>query len=139
VNDWGVVFLGVIALATLVTAIVQVAILVAAGRVATRVERAAADVQRDMRPLIEHLDAIGRDARRASSLAAAQLERVDAMSADIAERLDRTLNTIQSAASGGVREGAAMLAAFKAALSVVRDFRAGRARRAADDEDALFI
>jgi hypothetical protein len=139
VTDWGVVFLGVIAAATLATAIVQVAVLVAAGRLASRVERAAADVQREVRPLIEHLDAIGRDARRASSLAAAQFERVDAMSADLADRVNRTLNSIQSAASGGVREGAAMMAAFRAALSVVRDFRAGRARSAAEDDDALFI
>jgi hypothetical protein len=96
-------------------------------------------MQREVRPLVEHLDAIGRDARRASSLAAAQLERVDRMSADLADRLDRTLNTIQSAATGGVREGAAMLAAFRAALSVVRQFRAGRARSRAEDDDALFI
>ena len=138
-TDWAVVFLGVIAAATLATAIVQVAVLVAAGRLASRIERAAADVQREVRPLIAHLDAIGRDARRASSLAAAQFERVDAMSADLAERVDRTMNSIQSAASGGVREGAAVMAAFRAALTVVRDFRASRARSAAEDEDALFI
>jgi hypothetical protein len=139
VNDWGVVFLGVIAATTLVTAFVQVAFIVATGRLARRLERAADEMQREVRPLVEHLDAIGRDARRASSLAAAQLERVDNMAADLTERLDRTLNTIQSAATGGVREGAAMLAAFRAALSVVRDFRAGRARSRADDDDALFI
>ena len=138
-NDWGVVFLGVIAAATLVTALTQVAFIVATGRLARRLERAADDMQREMRPLVEHLDAIGRDARRASSLAAAQLERVDRMSADLADRVDRTLNTIQAAASGGVREGAAMLAAFRAALSVVREFRASRARTGAEDDDALFI
>jgi hypothetical protein len=32
-----------------------------------------------------------------------------------------------------------MLAAFRAALSAVRDFRGPRARPGADDEDALFI
>ena len=136
---WGVVFLGVIAAATLVTAFVQVAFIVATGRLARRLERAANDMQREVRPLVEHLDTIGRDARRASSLAAAQLERVDRMSADLTDRLDRTLNTIQSAATGGVREGAAMLAAFRAALSVVRQFRAGRSRSGAEDDDALFI
>ena len=138
-SDWGDVFLGVIAVATLATAIVQVGVLVAAGRLASRVERAAADVERELRPLFEHLNAIGRDAARASSLATAQVERVDAMSADLADRVDQTLNSIQSAASGGVREGAAMMAAFRAALSVVRDFRAGRRAAAAEDDDALFI
>lgn len=138
-TDWGVAFLGVIAAATLVMAFAQVSFLVAAGRLTRRVERAAEDVRRELRPIVEHLDAIGRDARRASAITTAQLERVDQMSADLADRLDRTLNTIQSAASGGAREGAAMLAAFRAAVSVVRGFRSSRARAGADDEDALFI
>jgi len=139
VTDWGVVFLGLIAAATLTMALAQVTFLVAVGRLTRRVERATEDVRRELRPLVEHLDAVGRDAKRASALAAAQLERVDQMSADLADRVDRTLNTIQSAASGGVREGAAMIAAFRAAMSVVRGFRASRARTGADDEDALFI
>jgi hypothetical protein len=139
VNDWAVVFLGVIAAATLITAIAQVGFIVATGRLARRLERAADDVQREVRPLVEHLDAIGRDARRASSLAAAQLERVDDMAADLADRVDRTLNTLQTAAAGGVREGTAMLAAFRAAMAVVREFRASRSRARAEDDDALFI
>ena len=138
-NDWGDVFLGVIAVATLVMAALQVAFFVAAGKVTRRVERAADSLHQDLKPLIEHLDAIGRDAKRASSLAALQLERVDRMSADLADRLDRTLHTLHSAASGGAREGAAMLAAIRAALSAVRDFRSPRARTGADDDDALFI
>ena len=138
-TDWGVVFLGVIAAATLVTALAQVAFIVATGRLARRLERAADDMQREVRPLVEHLDAIGRDARRASSLAAAQFERVDQLAADLADRLDRTLNTLQTAAAGSVREGAAMLAAFRAAMAVVRDFRVSRARARAEDDDALFI
>jgi hypothetical protein len=139
VNDWGVVFLGIIAVATLITALAQVGLIVATGRLARRLERAADDVQREVRPLVEHLDAIGRDARRASSLAAAQLERVDHMSADLADRLDRTLNTLHTAAAGGVREGTAILAAFRAAMAVVREFRTSRARAGAEDDDALFI
>ena len=138
-NDWAVVFLGIIAAATLITAIAQVGFIVATGRLARRLERAADDVQREVKPLVEHLDAIGRDARRASSLAAAQLERVDDMAADLADRVDRTLNTLQTAAAGGVREGAAILAAFRAAMAVVREFRASRSRAGAEDDDALFI
>ena len=138
-TDWAVVFLGVIAAATLVTALAQVAFIVATGRLARRLERAANEMQREVRPLVEHLDAIGRDARRASALAAAQFERVDQLSADLADRLDRTLTSLQTAAAGGMREGAAMLAAFRAAMAVVRESRAGRARARAEDDDALFI
>jgi hypothetical protein len=139
VIDWVLVFLGLIALATLVMAALQVALFVAAGKVTRRVERAADSIHQELRPLIEHLDAIGRDAKRASSLAAVQVERVDRLAADLAERLDRTLHTLQSAASGGAREGAAMFAAFRAALSAVRGFRSSRGRAGADDDDALFI
>ena len=138
-TDWGVVFLGVIAVATLVMAALQVAFFVAAGKASRRAAQAADSFHKELKPLIEHLDAIGRDAKRASSLAAVQIERVDRMSADLAERLDRTLQSLQTAASGGAREGAAMLAAFRAALSAVRGFRSPRARAGADDDDALFI
>ena len=138
-TDWGLVFLGLIAAATLVIAFAQVSFLVAVGKLTREVVRAAEDVQRELRPIVAHLDAIGRDARRASALATAQLERVDEISTDLASRLDRTVNIIQSAASGGVREGAALFAAFRAAMAVIRDFRASRARSGAEDDDALFI
>jgi hypothetical protein len=46
---------------------------------------------------VDHLDAIGRDARRASSLAAAQLERVDRMSADLVGRLDQPVVVVPPA------------------------------------------
>jgi hypothetical protein len=139
VTDWAVVFLGVIALATLVGAIVQVAVLVMAGRLARRLERLTEQIQRDLKPLFEHLDVIGRDAARATALGTAQVERLDNLLADLAERLDRTLNTLQAAAAGGAREGAAILAAFRAAMSALRDFRGGRARQRSEEDDALFI
>lgn len=138
-SDWAVVFLGVIALATLTTAIIQVGMIVAIGRAARRLEGIAAQVERDLKPILDNVHAITLDAARASSLAAAQVERADRLFADVAERVDRTLNTLQAAAAGGAREGAALLAAFRAALGVVRDLREGRARARAEEEDALFI
>jgi hypothetical protein len=81
---------------------------------------------------------MGRDASRATALGVAQVERADRVLADLSERLDRTLNTLQNAASGGAREGAAVMAAFRAAMGALRDFRTSRRSRA-DDDDALFI
>ena len=138
-SDWAVVFLGVIAFATLVAALAQVAVLVTAGRLTRRIERVADDVHRDLKPLFEHLDAVGRDAARATALGVAQVERADRVLGDLAERLDRTLNTLQHAASGGAREGAAVMAAFRAAMAALRDFRTSRSRSRAHDDDALFI
>jgi hypothetical protein len=133
------IFLGVIAFATLATAIVQIGVLVAAGLLARRLQRLADTAERELKPLVEHLNAIGRDASRAASLATAQVERADRLFADLAQRIEQILTTIQTVASGPLREGAAMMAAVRAILSVIRDVRAGRARTRAEDEDALFV
>jgi len=74
VSDWTDVFLGVIALATLAAAIMQTAVLVAAGRLARRMERFVDHADQELKPIIGHLDAIGRDASRAASLATAQVD-----------------------------------------------------------------
>lgn len=138
-SDWSTVFLGVIAVATLATAIVQIGVLVAASRLARRAERLMDVVEQEVRPILGHLNAIGRDASRAASLATVQVERVDRMFALLAERLEETLNTIQTTVTRPARDAAALVAGIRTALSFIRDFKAGRARSRADDEDALFI
>lgn len=138
-SDWAQVFLGVIAAATLATAIGQIGVLVAAGRLARRIQRLTDKVERELTPLFEHVNAIGRDASRAASLATAQIERADRVCADLVERLERLMNTAQVAFGGTAREGAALLAGFRAAFNVIRDMRAARARPRAEDEDGLFI
>jgi hypothetical protein len=160
VSDWASVFLGVIALATLATAIMQIAVLVAAGRLARRIERFVDHTERELKPIMGHLNAIGRDASRAASLATAQVERADRIITTQVERADRvittqveradrvlatlvdrlgeTLDTIQTAVTRPAREGAALLAGFRAALGILRE-RGVRSRSRADDEKALFI
>ena len=137
--DWAELFLGVIAAATLVTAIAQVGVLVAAGLLARRIERLTDKLDRELSPFFEHVNAIGRDASRAASLAAAQVERADRLFADLAQRVERLMNTVQAAVGGTAREGAAILAGLRTALTVIREMRAGRARARAEDEDGLFI
>jgi len=139
VSDWATVFLGVIAVATLATAIVQVGMLVAASRLARRAERLIDLVEHEVRPILGHLNAIGRDASRAASVATAQVERVDRMFATLAERLEQTLDTLQTTVTKPAREVAALVAGLRAAFSFIRDFKAGRARSRADEEDTLFI
>ena len=130
-------FLGVIAVATLATAIVQIGLLVAAGMLARRINRLAGSVERELKPLAGHLNAIGRDASRAVSLATAQVERVDRLFADVMGRAEATLGTLQAAVVGPVREGSAMVAGLRALLQALRNSRSGQGRP--DDEDALFI
>ena len=137
-SDWAVVFLGVIAVATLASAVVQIGVLLAAGRLARRIERLADQIERDLTPMFGHLNAIGRDAARAASLAAIQVERADRVFADLVQRLDQTLATIQTSVVKPAREGAAILSGLRAAIDALRH-RGGRARSRAEEEDALFI
>jgi hypothetical protein len=141
VNTWSVVFLGVIAAATLATAIIQIAVIVAAGRLARRVERLADELEREVKPLFGHLNAIGRDAARAAALATQQVERADRVFADIAVRIEQGLNSVQAALGKPASEGRALLSAFKATIQALRDVRrGGRARQGrSEDEEALFI
>jgi len=137
---WSEIFLGVIATATLATAIAQVGIFITAGRVERRLERLAKEVQRELRPVFGHLDAIGRDASRATALAAAQVERFDGVCSDLVQRIEEAAGAFQAGLAVPVREGRAILSGLRAALGAIREVRANAgARRSRDDEDALFI
>jgi hypothetical protein len=140
VSGWTDVFLGVIAAATLVTAILQVGVLVAAGRLVMQLIRLVNRIEHEVKPIFAHLDSIGRDTARAASLAAAQVERADGLFADFAQRVESTMDTVQTAVGMPAREGAAILAGVRAAMSTLRGMRGTRSRRArGEDEDALFI
>ena len=139
--NWSLVFLGVIAVAMLATAVVQLFVLISAGRIARRLDRLADQVERDLSPLIASLNSIGQDAARAASLATAQVERVDRLFGDASQRLEATLGVIQTAISAPAREGAALMVGVRAALDALRRNMTNRPprSRSGDDEDALFI
>lgn len=135
-NTW----LGVIAIATLLIAIVQVGVLVVAAMLARRVARLTAEFERQARPVLQHLDALGREATRAAALAAVQVERADRLFANVSGRVEQSMDQVQSAMSMPAREGAALFSAVRAAISAFRNPPpASRGRSRADDEDALFI
>jgi hypothetical protein len=136
---WPAIFLGVIAVATVAMAVVQVGVIVAAGRLARRVERLADQVERELTPLFTHVNAIGRDASRAMALATAQVERADKLFGDLAAKIDQTVAMLQSNLVAPAREGRALLAALRAVLGAIRGARARARQAGADDEDALFI
>ena len=137
---WSEVFLGAIAVATLTMAIVLVRVLVAASQLARRVDQLADTFEHDLKPLFGHMNAIGRDAARATALAAAQVERADRLFTDLAQKVEQTLATLQSSINRPAREGQALLAGLRAALAVIDEMRRRRrARQRPEDEDALFI
>jgi predicted PurR-regulated permease PerM len=141
VSGWTEVFLGVIAVATLAIALVHIAVLVAAGMVARRIGRLIDEVEREMKPVFGQLQAIARDAARAAAVAGAQVERADRLLSDLGQRIEQTLNTVQTSFLTPIREGRALFGAFRAGLAAIRELRdrarSGQSR--ADEEDALFI
>ena len=138
-SGWTDIFLGVIAVTTLVTAIIQVGVLVIAGRLVMRVMRLTDRVEHELKPIFAHLDSIGRDAARAASVAAAQVDRADGLFADLAGRVVHAMDVVQTAVGKPAREGAAVMAGFRAAMSALRDSRQTRSRTRSEDENALFI
>lgn len=139
-NTWATVFLGVIAAATLMTAVLQVVLLVAGVSLVRRISRFVDFVETEVKPIIGHIDAIARDASRAASLALAQVERADQLLSETILRIEQTLSTVQSLIVGALREGNALMMGFRAVMAAVRGFqRRQTSRRRAEDDEALFI
>jgi len=140
VSTWATVFLGVIAAATLITAVLQVVLLVAGVSLVRRVSRFVDFIEVEVKPIIGHIDSIARDASRAAGLALAQVEHADQLLSNAVQQIEQTLATIQSLIVGALREGNALMMGFRAVMAAVRGFqRRQRTRRRAEDDEALFI
>ena len=133
-------FLGVIALATLVMALIQVGAIIAILRVARQAQQTMTDLHRDVRPLIEKATAVAEEASRTATLATIQAQKVDRLLTDLSGRIEQTAAIVQDAIITPAREGMAIVAALKAGLGALRGFRERpRHGRTADEEDPLFI
>ena len=139
--SWTEIFLGIIAVATLTMALLQLGIVMYGWMVARKIGRLVADVERDMGSIMHSLNAVARDAARATALAAVQVERVDRLFADLTVRVEQTAATVQKAIIAPLREGAAVMAGLRAAVAVLKELsgRSGASGTRSEEEDALFI
>jgi hypothetical protein len=139
------VWLGVIAVAVAVMALIQVGAIVAAARLAKRVDALTGQLEREIKPLVANLSSMSSDAARAAALAVSQVERIDHLVRDFARRAEQTMAVAQSVVGGPARNGAAVLAGIRAAVLALRGMREASARRGAtarmvsEEEDSLFI
>lgn len=139
-TETGQVFLGIIAFATAVMALVQVGAIIVLARVATQVRDVATTLQQDIRPLLARATAIADEAQKTATLATAQAQKIDRLVTDLTRRVDETSAVIQQAIVTPAREGLALFSALKAGLAALRGLRDFRGRPGSvDDEDALFI
>jgi hypothetical protein len=139
-STWSVVFLGIIAAATLAMAIAQVGVLVAAGRLSRRFGRFVDEFERDVKPILGQLNELTRDASKAAALAVIQVERIDELWNEVGTKIDQTLSSVLSIILGPARQGRALLLGFQAVMAALRHFR-GQGTRAngKEEEDGLFI
>ena len=143
-TETGELFLGIIAFAVLVMALIQVAAIVAGIRLAKRVDQIAVQLDQEIKPLIANLTTLSAEASRAATLAAKQAERLDRVFGEMVQRVDETLIAAQEFVTGPARQGMAIMAGIKAVFDAFRGMRESSRRRAAsgpvvDDEESLFI
>jgi predicted PurR-regulated permease PerM len=134
------VWLGIIAVAVLVMAVIQVAAIVFAMSAARRIGQVADRLEQNLNPVVSNLQTITSEAARMTTLAAAQVERADRMFADLTRRGEQLMAAVPTLL-GPAGKGLAFLNGIKAALAAIHELRRSSRRGAAhpDEEDALFI
>ena len=137
-TDWQVVFLGIMAVALAVMATMQIVTALALLKATREISGAIREIQRDIKPLIDKATRMSDDAARVTALALAQIERVDSLVTSLASRIEETAGIVQNAVVQPMKQGATVVAAFRAVFAAVREWQ-GRQAAARDDEDPLFV
>ena len=125
-TETGELFLGIIAFAVLIMALIQTAAIVAGIRLAKRVDQVATQLDQEIKPLIANLTAMSSDAARAAALAAKQAERLDRVFGEMIQRVDVTLAAAQEFVTGPARQGMAIMSGVKAVIESFRDRKSTR-------------
>ncbi|HET9360949.1 MAG TPA: hypothetical protein VFO58_14465 [Vicinamibacterales bacterium] len=146
-------FLGLIAVAVLAMAVLQVLAAVFAARAARRLGETVSKLEQDVRPIVANVQAMSADAARAAAIATAQVERAERLLNDASRRVEETMAVVQQTILGPARDGMAIFQAVKTIFTAFSDLRA-RSRRqppasgrvpvavpdpGADDDSASFI
>ena len=138
--------LGVIAVAVAVMAIVQVGVIIAGLRVARQVERIASDLEKGVKPLIANLTTLSAEASRVANLAGGQVERFDQLCNELTSKVEQAVTAAQRFVRRPAREGMAVMAGIRAAVTALQGMRETTRRRSAarpggfeEEEESLFI
>jgi hypothetical protein len=151
VTPLAVTFLGLIALAVLAMAVGQILAMVLTLRAVRQMGETLTRFERDVRPIVDNVQAMSADARRAAALATTQVERADRLLTDVSRRVEDTVGIVQRSILAPARDGMAIFQGIKAALLAFRDLKS-RSRRSptvgpvpravpdsGDDDHASFI
>ena len=135
-------FLGAIALATIMMAMLQIIVIVYGARLVRKLNRVVDQVEREIQPTLDRVNRVSADAARATSLAVAQVERADQLFSQAAEHTDHLMVAAQQAVVEPIRQGVSLLQGLRAALAALRgvwDPPAPPADSVSEDDKELFI
>jgi hypothetical protein len=147
-ETWGVVFLGVIALALAVQAGFMVALALAGLRLTRRLDALQAQLDGQIAPALKGVERISRNAAEISDLATVQARRIDVVLADTIEKVEDTVDVVQRLVVRPLRPVTNLLAILRGLqrgidvfLDLERRERGPRpaSRRHAEDDEHLFL
>jgi len=147
-QTWGVVFLGVIALGSLLQGVFLVALMLFGRRLSQRIDAIQERIDRDVTPALENFARVSRAAAEIADLAALQARRVDLLLADTVEKIEQTTSLVQEHVIRPLKPIASLLAFLKGlqrGIDVFLQVRGERGvgaaprRRGHEDDEHLFI
>lgn len=113
--------LSVIAVATVIMAVVQIGVVLFTSRLAKRVNRLVDFIEREIKPTLVRVDAVSSDVARVTSLASNQAERLDQIASHLIEKIDEILTVADRSVFAPLKQGAGFLFGLRAALLAFRD------------------
>src|SRR5262245_50957852 len=114
------VFLGVIAAATLIMALVQLGVVIAGIVAFKRMNEVIARVEESARPMLAHVDELVVDATESLAAVRAQLDRVERQTMHLLTSTDQAVNRVQNYLLAPAKQGIALAAGARALFGAFR-------------------
>ena len=115
------VFLGVIAVATLVMALIQVCLVIAGIIAVKRMYDMLLRVENTMKPVLAHVDELVMDATASVAAVRVQIDRVEQQAVQVLKRTDQAVQRVQDYLVAPAREGMALAAGARAVFGAFRE------------------
>ena len=148
-ESWGIVFLGVIALASVVQAGFLIGLVVAGLRLGRRMDAIQTRLDREVTPALENFTRVSRAAAEISDLATLQARRIDLLLADTIDKIEETTGVIQQFVVRPLKPVGSILAMLKGVQKGMEVFlqlggrpqgvHSGPRRKSHEDDEHLFI
>lgn len=146
-DTWGVVFLGIIAVASVVQSAFLIGLALEGKKLSRRVAETQDRIEREIKPSLDNVSRVTRNLAEVSDLAVLQARRVDGLLADTIEKVEETTTLIRKVVLkpiGPLVDLAAFLKGLRRGLEVYQQLRGFErrervARGLDDDDEHLFI